>query len=75
LRLTQIAARQLGLSALSDECLECSIRQTCGGGLYAHRYRAGSGFRNRSVYCRDLFALITHVQSRLVADLRLLQSL
>ena len=75
LRLPQIAAMQLGISALSDECLECCIHQTCGGGLYAHRYRAGGGFRNRSVYCRDLFALITHVQARLVADLRLLQSL
>jgi uncharacterized protein len=75
LRLPQIAAMQLGLSALSEVCLECSIRQICGGGLYAHRYRAGSGFRNPSVYCRDLFALITHIQTRLAGDLRLLQSL
>ena len=34
---------------------------SCGGGLYAHRYRTGSGFDNPSVYCADLLALISHV--------------
>jgi uncharacterized protein len=72
LHLPQVAATQLGLAALSDECTECPVRQVCGAGLYAHRYRAGSGFRNRSVYCLDLFALIMHVQARLASDLRLI---
>jgi uncharacterized protein len=72
LHLPQVAAAQLGLSALSDDCHGCPVRHVCGAGLYAHRYRAGSGFRNRSVYCHDLFALIGHVQARLASDLRLI---
>jgi uncharacterized protein len=70
LRLPQVAATQLGLGALNDECLACSIRGICGAGLYAHRYRAGNGFRNRSVYCEDLYALIMHIRTRLISDLR-----
>ena len=69
LRLPQIAARQIGLQALSDECQPCQVRRVCGGGLYPHRYREGSGFRNRSVYCADLYALIMHIRTRLVDDL------
>jgi uncharacterized protein len=72
LHLPQVAATQLGLAALSQECTDCPVRDVCGAGLYAHRYRAGSGFRNRSVYCHDLFALITHVKARLASDLRLI---
>ena len=72
LRLPQIAATQMGLAALGDECTRCPVRHVCGAGLYAHRYRAGSGFRNRSVYCNDLLALITHIQARLASDLRLI---
>jgi uncharacterized protein len=64
-----IVARQLGLKALGEECLVCELRRICGGGLYAHRYRQGSGFRNRSVYCQDLYALISHIRSRLKGDL------
>ena len=41
----------------------------CGGGLYPHRYRAGSGFRHPSVYCADLLRLITHVRDRVRGDL------
>lgn len=41
----------------------------CGGGLFAHRYASASGFRNPSVYCADLAALILHIRDRLRADL------
>jgi uncharacterized protein len=68
LNLPQFAARQIGLRALSEECLDCRLRRVCGGGLYAHRYRAGSGFRNRSVYCADLYTLITHIRDRVTGD-------
>ncbi|MFI0483127.1 FxsB family cyclophane-forming radical SAM/SPASM peptide maturase [Actinomadura sp. 9N215] len=62
-----IEARQGGLAALCDTCRECPVVATCGGGLYAHRYRGddGSGFANPSVYCADLLPLIGHVQGRL----------
>jgi uncharacterized protein len=56
-----IRARQQGLDGLCDTCQACPVVTSCGGGLYAHRYRPGSGFANPSVYCADLLKLITHV--------------
>ena len=47
-------------------CRQCPVVASCGGGLYAHRYRTGSGFDNPSVYCADLKKIITHVQARLI---------
>ncbi len=70
LRDPRIAARQLGADALSDECQICPVKVICGAGLYAHRYRPGTGFRNPSVYCSDLFALIMHIRARLSRDLQ-----
>jgi len=65
-----IAARQIGLRALSDTCLSCSSHDICGGGHYAHRYRSPDGFRNPSVYCADMLKLIRHIRTRVIADLR-----
>lgn len=65
----RIAARQLGADALAEDCQVCPIKVICGGGLYAHRYRPGTGFRNPSVYCPDLYALIVHIRERLDHDL------
>ena len=59
-----IAARQQGLAGLSSTCQTCPVVTSCGGGLYAHRYRTGAGFENPSVYCADLLKLITHVRSQ-----------
>lgn len=56
-----VAGRQEGVSGLCDTCLACPVVSRCGGGLYAHRYRSGTGFRNPSVYCNDLKRLIEHV--------------
>ena len=60
-----IVARQLGLAGLCQTCRECPVVTSCGGGLYAHRYRSSTGFANPSVYCADLLTLITHIKSRL----------
>jgi uncharacterized protein len=60
-----IVARQQGLAGLSRTCQECPVVTSCGGGLYTHRYRSGTGFANPSVYCADLLKLITHVRRRL----------
>jgi uncharacterized protein len=65
-----VIARQIGLRALSDECLGCHVRDFCGAGHYAHRYRAGEGFRSPSVYCADLRELVEHVYRRVTADVR-----
>ncbi|MFJ7259111.1 FxsB family cyclophane-forming radical SAM/SPASM peptide maturase [Streptomyces globosus] len=60
-----LAARQLGLDALADGCRSCGLVEVCGGGHYPHRYRSGEGFRNPSVYCADLQALIRHIAAAL----------
>jgi uncharacterized protein len=65
-----VAARQLGRDGLCETCLRCPVGDICGGGLYSHRYRAGTGFLNPSVYCRDLLRLITYIQGRLAADVK-----
>jgi uncharacterized protein len=59
-----IRARQQGLAGLCETCQACPVVSSCGGGLYAHRYRSANGFANPSVYCADLLKLISHVRSR-----------
>jgi len=56
-----IVAREQGLAGLCQTCRECPVVGSCGGGLYTHRYRDATGFANPSVYCTDLFALISHI--------------
>ncbi|GAA2397605.1 FxsB family radical SAM/SPASM domain protein [Actinomadura vinacea] len=73
LMLPPIVARQIGARALAPRCLDCRIRNVCGGGHYVHRYRSGQGFLNRSVYCNDLYRLITHIHEVLSADVKALQ--
>jgi uncharacterized protein len=69
LRHPGVLARQIGVEALSAVCRGCGLHRICGGGYYPHRYRAGAGFRQPSVYCRDLARLIRHAHRRLHADL------
>ncbi|MGW6730232.1 FxsB family cyclophane-forming radical SAM/SPASM peptide maturase [Nocardia sp. NPDC055029] len=68
-RLPALRARQIGTAALASACLDCRHHRVCGGGLYSHRYRPGTGFRNPSVYCADLFALISHIEAKVEAGL------
>ena len=68
LRLPEITVRQKGIHGLCEQCQECRIRLICGGGLYAHRYRSGTGFSNPSVYCPDLMRLIDHISETVKAD-------
>ncbi|MGV9266314.1 FxsB family cyclophane-forming radical SAM/SPASM peptide maturase [Kitasatospora sp. NPDC003701] len=62
-----IAVRQAGLDGLSETCRACPVVRSCGGGLYAHRYRGddeGGGFDHPSVYCGDLMTLINGIAGR-----------
>ncbi|MBV9445567.1 MAG: FxsB family radical SAM/SPASM domain protein [Streptosporangiaceae bacterium] len=68
LLLPGVAARQIGAKALASQCRACPIHQICGGGMYAHRYRSGTGFANPSVYCPDLMRLIDHIHQTMRAD-------
>ncbi|MFG1926604.1 FxsB family cyclophane-forming radical SAM/SPASM peptide maturase [Cryptosporangium sp. NPDC048952] len=69
LRHPGVVARQIGVEALAPECRQCRFGKVCGGGFYGHRYRTGSGFRNPSVYCPDLFALAKRIRSTIAQDL------
>ena len=68
LLLPGVVARQLGSRSLCPQCRACGIRRVCGAGLYAHRYRPGTGFYNPSVYCPDLMKLIGHIRETVQAD-------
>ncbi|RIV41655.1 FxsB family cyclophane-forming radical SAM/SPASM peptide maturase [Micromonospora radicis] len=69
LDLPAVRAQQAGLAALCATCHACDLRRVCGGGLRTHRYRAGAGFDNPSVYCPDLYALISHIGQAVRRDL------
>jgi len=59
-----LAGRRSGAAGLSPVCRSCPVLRSCGGGLFAHRHREGSGFGNPSVYCADLKAFIGRVSLR-----------
>ncbi|MFF4346534.1 radical SAM/SPASM protein FxsBH, inactivated beta-hydroxylase extension form [Streptomyces sp. NPDC001530] len=59
-----VRARQLGLAGVSATCRRCPVIESCGGGLYAHRYSSGRGFDNPSVFCSDLRAFVDGVAER-----------
>jgi uncharacterized protein len=69
LLLPGVVARQLGERSLCPQCRACEIRKVCGAGLYAHRYRPGTGFYNPSVYCPDLMKLIGHIRETVQGDI------
>ena len=64
-----IQQRLIGLKALSDECLACEHKFTCGGGYYPHRYKESNGFKNPSIYCADYKLLFAHIRNRLKMEL------
>jgi uncharacterized protein len=60
--------RLLTREGLSAKCQACSVVDICGGGSLPHRF-GPNGFNQPSIYCDELFALITHVRRRLSQDL------
>ncbi|QFQ96998.1 FxsB family radical SAM/SPASM domain protein [Streptomyces phaeolivaceus] len=60
-----VRARRLGLDGVSETCRRCPVVETCGGGLYAHRYSTERGFDNPSVFCADLRAFVEGVAERI----------
>lgn len=55
-------------------CTDCDLYRICGGGLYAHRFGPERGFDNASVYCPDLYRLISYIRSRLDRDVTVLRN-
>ncbi|MEG3631302.1 radical SAM/SPASM protein FxsBH, inactivated beta-hydroxylase extension form [Streptomyces poriticola] len=62
---TERMAGRARRTPLGETCRRCPVVASCGGGLYAHRYRSGRGFDNPSVYCADLRALIEGIAERI----------
>ena len=60
---------QHGVARLCDTCQQCAVRDVCGGGYMPHRYRRENRFDNPSVYCNDLYRLISHIRARVVVEL------
>ncbi len=59
-----VRARQAGISGVSEQCRRCPVVESCGGGLYAHRFSTQRGFDNPSVFCADLKAFVEGVAAR-----------
>lgn len=51
---------------LPTDCIGCEWANVCRGGDLYHRYRSGSGFDNRSIYCDTLKAIYGCVAELLV---------
>jgi len=62
-----VLARQRGLAGVSEACRRCPVVESCGGGLYAHRYSAERDFDNPSVFCADLRALVDGIAERVTS--------
>ncbi|MEQ8145005.1 radical SAM/SPASM protein FxsB, inactivated metallohydrolase extension form [Streptomyces sp. OP7] len=60
-----VRARQLGIEGVADTCRRCPVVQSCGGGLYAHRYSGDRTFDNPSVFCADLRTLVEGIAERI----------
>ncbi|MBN1174027.1 MAG: FxsB family radical SAM/SPASM domain protein [Micromonosporaceae bacterium] len=73
-RLPVQVAQRRGAAGLSTICRACALGTICGGGLYTHRYRSTNGNGNPSVYCSDLWYLISHIHRRMARDLERLQT-
>lgn len=49
---------------LCAACQQCPVVEICGGGSVPHRY-GRNGFNNPTIYCREMFGLISHAKKRL----------
>lgn len=56
------AARHASLN-LSDKCNKCQFFGACGAGYLPHRFSKQNGFDNPSVYCADLYSMMSYMQS------------
>ena len=59
----------LGHQKVCSICQKCTVFEVCGGSFFPTRYRKENGFDNPSIYCKDLFKLINHVQNRMLDDM------
>lgn len=65
-----ISIRQAGEGQLCDLCRQCLFKRECAGGYFPHRWGRGRHFDNPSVYCADLYWLISRIREDLASRRR-----
>jgi len=50
----------LSKEGLCSKCLSCKYVDVCGGGSVPHRFNI-NGYRNPTVYCKEMYSLIDHM--------------
>jgi len=61
-----VKLRQSGISDLHKKCKSCKYLYGCAGGYFPNRYSDKDGFNNPSVYCDDLFWLLSSIENDLL---------
>tara|TARA_B110000285_G_scaffold168628_1_gene188640 strand:+ start:1857 stop:2999 length:1143 start_codon:yes stop_codon:yes gene_type:complete len=61
-----VKLRQSGISDLHNKCKSCKYLYGCAGGYFPNRYSDKDGFNNPSVYCDDLFWLLSSIENDLL---------
>jgi uncharacterized protein len=49
----------------SVTCRDCQILNVCGGGMLTHRFKAGSGYNNPTIFCADQTLLIGRMRAHI----------
>ncbi|WP_426701726.1 radical SAM protein [Rhodanobacter sp. Col0626] len=57
-----------GKDNLCEACRICPVKDACGAGYLPHRYKSGKGFEQPSVYCKDLWKLISHISEKMADE-------
>jgi uncharacterized protein len=57
----KVTMRQLGERGICTTCALCDRKSVCGGGYLPHRYSSTNAFSNPSLFCKDLYKLIQHI--------------
>ena len=62
-------SRRLSLEGVANECRACPVLEACGGGSIMHRYHAKRGLDAPSIYCREMFSVLSTATRLLRNDL------
>lgn len=60
-----VKLRQSGVDELHEKCKSCKFLYGCAGGYFPNRFSEKNGFNNPSVYCDDLFWLLSAIENDL----------
>lgn len=61
--------RRLSVEGVANECLACPVLEACGGGSVMHRYHEDRGLDAPTVYCSEMFSLLSTSSKLLRNDL------